>query len=148
MRGETDRDCRARGGSVMGRNPGQAVDQESRKNVKREFRGHHPHGTPDATLKRGSGPIFRRRGGKVADNLADGDRDERADGGAVARADGGAVGRKRGGKVEGGTKKPHLGRAGRARGGGVGSDLKPLTSAAHPNKPKDRRIMPDSEKTP
>jgi hypothetical protein len=141
MRGETDRDCRARGGSVMGRNPGQAVDQESRKNVKREFRGHHPHGTPDATLKRGAGPIFRKRGGKVADNLADGDRDERAEGGAVA-------GRKRGGKVAGGFKKPHLGRAGRARGGGVGSDLKPLTSAAHPNKPKDRRIMPDSEKTP
>jgi hypothetical protein len=141
MRGETDRDCRARGGSVMGRNPGQAVDQESRKNVKRDFRRHHPHGTPDATLKRGAGPIFRKRGGKVADNLADGDRDERAEGGAVA-------GRKRGGKVEGGFKKPHLGRAGRARGGGVGSDLKPLTSAAHPNKPKDRRIMPDSEKTP
>jgi hypothetical protein len=122
MRGESDRECRARGGGVT---------KDDRRKVKRAFKSTAPTGeTPDATLTRGAGPLFR------------------ADGGAVAKADGGAVARKRGGKVEGGAKKPHMGRAGRARGGGVGSDLKPLTSAAHPSKPKDRRIMPDSEKTP
>lgn len=66
---------------------------------------------------------------------------------------GGPIFRKRGGKVEheaeGDGKKPNLGRAGRARGGGVGSDLKPLTSAESPKKPKGKRhFMPESEATP
>jgi hypothetical protein len=115
MRGEEDRDCRARGGSVK--------KGQSKRKVEKAFRSSEPTGeAPDATLDRGAGPIFK--------------------------ADGGAVARKRGGKVEGGAKKPHMGRAGRARGGGVGSDLKPLTSAASPSKPKDRKLMPDSEATP
>jgi hypothetical protein len=137
MKGEMDRECRAAGG---------AVTQDDRKQVRRAFRSTRPTGmAPDASLKRGAGPLFRKRGGKVPEAFRKHDdeeheRDERAAGGAVAR--------RRGGKVEGGAKKPHLGRAGRARGGGVGSDLRPLTSADKPGRPKDRHIMPDSEATP
>jgi hypothetical protein len=115
MRGEEDRDCRAGGGAVK--------KGQSKRKVEKAFRSSTPTtGAPDASLERGSGPIFKAAGGAVA--------------------------RKRGGKVEGGFKKPHMGRAGRARGGGVGSDLKPLTSSDRPRKPKEREIMPDSEKTP
>ena len=133
MKGEMDRECRASGGVV----------KDDRRQVKKAFRSPKPTGmAPDATLKRGKGPLFRKRGGKVEERKEDGEyeREEHADGGVVAR--------KKGGKVEGGAKKMHLGRAGRSRGGGVGSDLKPLTSADSPRKPKDRKIMPESEATP
>jgi hypothetical protein len=127
MKGEMDREGRASGGKIK---------KDDRKEVKRAFYSDKPTGmAPDATLKRGKGPLFRARGGKA-------EMDRECD------AAGGVVGRKKGGKVEGGMKKPHLGRAGRARGGGVGSDMKPLTSADDPRKPKDRKIMPEGEATP
>jgi hypothetical protein len=129
MKGEMDRECRASGGVV----------KDDRRQVKKAFKSPKPTGmAPDATLKRGKGPLFRKRGGKVAERKEDG---EYAAGGAVAA-------RKRGGAVDGKGKKPHMGRAGRASGGGVGSDLRPLTSADKPRKPKDRKIMPESEATP
>lgn len=54
---------------------------------------------------------------------------------AEERADGGKVGHKRmkhkeGGKIEGEAGKRRLDRPGRKRGGGVGSDKSPLSSAA------------------
>jgi hypothetical protein len=135
MKGEMDRECRAHGGVVA----------DDRKQVKKAFHSPKPTGmAPDATLKRGKGPLFRKRGGKVPKAFEEHDKAEERD----ARAEGGAVARKRGGKIEGGAKKMHLGRAGRARGGGVGSDLKPLTSADAPAKPKDRHIMGEDEATP
>jgi hypothetical protein len=105
MKGEMDRECRAKGGVV----------KDDRRQVKKAFKSPKPTGmAPDDTLERGAGPLFRKRGGKI----------------------------------EGKGKKAHMGRAGRKSGGGVGSDLKPLTSADSPRKPKDRKIMPESEATP
>lgn len=105
MKGEIDRECRAKGGVV----------KDDRRQVKKAFKSSAPTGmAPDASLGRGDGPIFRKKGGKV----------------------------------EGKGKKPHMGRPGRKSGGGVGSDLKPLTSADAPRKPKDRHIMPEGEATP
>jgi hypothetical protein len=102
---------------MKGRNPGQAVKSDERKHVKAGFHGKMAPNTPDATLKRGAGPIFRASGGGV--------------------------------DCEGGASKPHGGRPGRKRGGGVGSDLKPLTTANSPSKPKrGAKLMPDAERTP
>lgn len=160
MRGESDRDCRARGGGVNRKiTPIKSFNDRGGEPIK-AFNGKRSKNSPDATLKRGSGPIFRARGGSVApDEMErrayggrsghmDGGVAGHADGGAVAKADGGAVARKRGGAVEGEAKKPHMGRAGRASGGSVGSDKRPLTSAATPKKPKGRHIMSRSEATP
>lgn len=156
MRGEKDRDCRARGGPVN--RPITKIKSFNDRGGEpvKAFHGKRSRNTPDATLKRGSGPIFRARGGSVApdemERRAYGGRSGGAafaDGGTVAaHADGGAVARKRGGFVEGAAKKPHMGRAGRAHGGSVGSDKRPLTSAATPKKPKGRHIMPRTEATP
>jgi hypothetical protein len=161
MRGEKDRDCRARGGPVNRPITNIKSFNDRGGEPVKAFHGKRSKNTPDATLKRGSGPIFRARGGSVAPEEMerrayggrmghmDGGVAGHADGGAVAgHADGGAVARKRGGKVEGEAKKPHMGRAGRASGGSVGSDKRPLTSAATPKKPKGRHIMPRTEATP
>jgi hypothetical protein len=123
MRGETDRECRAAGGS--------ALKKQAHKNVVREAKGAHAKNTPDGSLSRGSGPIFRKGGGKVA---------KFADGGALKRAFGGAT-------IGGGGKKPSMGRAARASGGGVGADLHPKTHDAGSG-PKQRKIMSESEKVP
>jgi hypothetical protein len=160
MRGESDRDCRARGGGVNRKiTPIKSFNDRGGEPIK-AFEGGRSKNKPDATLKRGKGPLFRARGGSVApDEMErrayggrmghmDGGVAGHADGGAVAKADGGAVARKRGGAVEGDAKKPHMGRAGRAGGGSVGSDKRPLSSAATPRKPKGRRIMPRTEATP
>jgi hypothetical protein len=105
---------------------GGQVKSDDRKAVKKSFYSTKPKtGKVDATLKRGKG-IFRKRGGKV---------EESED-------------YKRGGKVEGKAKAPHMGRAGRARGGKAGAELRPLTTADTPAKPKDRHIMPEGEATP
>jgi hypothetical protein len=45
---------------------------------------------------------------------------------------GGKVKRKHGGKIEGHAAKHHLGKPGRKRGGRVGADLAPLSSASRP----------------
>lgn len=128
MRGETDRECRASGGQVK---------KDDRKAVKKSFYSTKPKSdAPDATLKRGKG-IFRKRGGKVEKEMRADEPDAMPE-----------EMKKRGGKVEGKAKKPHMGRAGRASGGGVGSDLKPLTSADAPRKPKGLSIMPEGEATP
>ncbi len=130
MRGETDRECRASGG---------ALKREARKNVEREAKGAQPKNTPDSTLARGAGPIFKAEGGAVID---------RADGGIVARLKGGRVKKAFGGAtVSGSGKGPSMGRAGRKRGGGVGADLHPKTHEGGTG-PKQRKIMPDSEKVP
>lgn len=138
MKGESDRECRASGG---------ALKREARKNVEREARGAHPKNEPDATLSRGSGPLFRKRGGKVG-AFAEGGEVSRADGGAVPkRADGGKISKAYGGSIAGAGKGPSMGRAGRARGGGVGADLHPKTHDGGSG-PKQRHIMPDSDKVP
>ena len=164
MRGESDREGRARGGPVNRPiTKIKSFNATSGEQVK-AFHGKRSKNTPDATVKRGAGPLFRARGGSVArdeleerayggrtGSFADGGAvAAHADGGAVAaKADGGAVvARKRGGFVEGDAKKPHAGRAGRRGGGSVGSDMKPLTSAAAPKKPLGRKQMHGSEKTP
>lgn len=126
MKGESDRDCRASGG---------ALKKEARANVEREARGAHPKNTPDGTLSRGSG-IFRKRGGKVG-KFAEGGA---ATGASLKRAFGGAT-------ISGGGKKPSMGRAARARGGGVGADLHPKTHEGGTG-PKGRKIMADSEAEP
>lgn len=134
MRGETDRECRAAGG---------ALKKQAHKNVEREARGAHPKNTPDGSIARGAGPIFRKRGGKVPPQFAEEREKEEEEG----RAKGGRVARAAGGSISGGGKKPSMGRAARARGGGVGADLHPLTHAAGTG-PKGRKIMADSEKVP
>jgi hypothetical protein len=127
MRGETDRDCRASGG---------ALKKQASKNVVREAKGAHPKNTPDGTLSRGGGPIFRAKGGKVGKFASGG----APDGAALKRAFGGAT-------IGGGGKKPSMGRAARAGGGGVGADLHPKTHDAGSG-PKQRKIMAESEKVP
>jgi hypothetical protein len=152
MRGESDRDCRARGGTVNRKiTPIKSFNDRGGEPIK-AFEGGRSKNKPDATLKRGKGPLFRARGGSTApdamERRAYGGRSGHADGGA-AFAEGGAVARKRGGAVEGdAVRKPHMGRAGRKGGGSVGSDKRPLTSAALPKKPKGRHIMPRTEATP
>jgi hypothetical protein len=160
MRGESDRDCRARGGGVNRKiTPIKSFNDRGGEPIK-AFEGGRSKNKPDATLKRGKGPLFRARGGSVApdemERRAYGGRSGHADGGAAfadggvaGHADGGAVGRKRGGAVEGdAVRKPHMGRAGRKSGGSVGADKRPLSSAATPKKPKGRHIMSRTEATP
>jgi hypothetical protein len=123
MRGESDRECRAKGGKIP-----VFPDGKGSKTLK-AFRSTAPTtGTPDASLKRGAGPIFRKTGGHVPAGM----KSEFAEGGAVS----------------GEAAKPSMGRAGRKSGGGVGADLKPLTHPGSPAKPKGRKYMGDSERTP
>lgn len=130
MQGDSDRECRASGG---------ALKKQIAKNVEREARGAHPKNTPDGTLSRGGGPIFRAAGGAAVI--------DRKDGGIVARLKGGRVKKAFGGTISGGGKGPSMGRAARASGGGVGADLHPKTHDA-PGKPKGRKLMADSEREP
>jgi hypothetical protein len=57
--------------------------------------------------------------------------------------------RKKGGKVGmpvmGGNKRHRLDRPGRKRGGGVGSDARPLSSAANASAPAGRTLEPNSK---
>jgi hypothetical protein len=133
MRGEASREGRARGGKI-------AVhpDGKGSKTLKAFHSTAPTTGTPDASLKRGAGPLFRKRGGHIPPSYDD-DKDY-AGGGAVDKATGGAI--------SGGGAKPSLGRAARASGGGVGADCNPLTHASTPSKPKGRKYMGDSERTP
>jgi hypothetical protein len=136
MRGESDRECRASGGSAP-QGPS-AFKREGRKNIEREARGVHPRNTPDAATSRGDGPLFRADGGAAVIDRKDG-------GGLIARLKGGRVKKAFGGTISGGGKKPSMGRAGRAKGGmvkgdvSVGSDLHPRTHAAG-HGPKGRKI--------
>lgn len=136
MRGEEDRECRAKGGKIP-------ASHAAKKQVVREFHGAHAQNTPDASVKRGAGPLFRKRGGKIPEAFKE---HEFADGGQVPAP---RPAKKTGGAIAGAARKPNLGRAGRARGGGVGADLKPLTSADKPRKPEGgHKFMPDGERTP
>ena len=132
MRGESDRECRAKGGKIPVH-----PDGKGSKTLKAFFSGKPTTGTPDASLKRGSGPLFRKRGGHIPESFKE---DEFADGGAVNRASGGPI--------SGAGAKPSMGRAGRKVGGGVGADLSPITHPQTPSKPKGRKIMGEGEKTP
>jgi hypothetical protein len=125
MRGESDRECRAKGGTVFAGKGSKAL---------KAFHSTAPTtGAPDASLKRGGGPLFRKRGGRLPEAFKEHEGDpEYATGGAVSGA----------------AAKPSLGRAGRRSGGGVGADLKPLTSADKPSKPKGHKLMGDGERTP
>lgn len=114
------------------------MKRQARKNVEREAKGAHPKNTPDGTLARGAGPIFKAEGGAV----------DRADGGLIRRLKGGRVAKAFGGaSISGGGKGPSMGRAARAKGGGVGADLHPKTHDAGA-KPKGRKLMADSEREP
>lgn len=77
----------------------------------------------EMTHKPGAKPEEKKRGGKVK---AEEKRNERHD--RQPRKHGGAV--KHVGSVEGHSGKARLDRPGRKRGGGVGSDVTPLSSAA------------------
>jgi hypothetical protein len=130
MRGESDRECRARGGVVFaGKGSGALKAFKTNK---------HSKNTPDASLSRGSGPLFRKRGGHIPESFKEHefgegeDREEKAAGGAIS----------------GGGAKPSMGRAGRKVGGGVGSELHPISLAQTPSKPKGRKLMGEGEKTP
>lgn len=120
MKGDMDRDCRAMGGVTEG---------SIKENVKREFHGAQPKNTPDGTLKRAKGGAVNEFSGETHN------------------ADEGGEKRKRGGKVEGKAMKMHMGRANRARGGGVGADRHPVTHDGG-MKPKGRMIMPEEEQKP
>lgn len=76
----------------------------------------------------------RKRGGKVKEHHLEAEREKRETDGRFERKE-----RKRGGKVasvDGGAHKKRLDRPGRKRGGGVGSDVTPLSTAS---RTKDRR---------
>jgi hypothetical protein len=132
MRGESDRECRARGGKIPVHPDGKGSP------TLKAFHSNAPTtGRPDASLKRGAGPLFRKRGGRLPEAFVEreGDPEDRED-----RAIGGAI--------SGAGAKPSMGRAGRKSGGGVGADLKPLTCPVSPAKPKGRKIMGEGEKSP
>jgi hypothetical protein len=130
MRGESDRECRAKGGVVFAGKGSGAL---------KAFKGNkHSKNTPDATLSRGSGPLFRKRGGKIPESFKEHefsegeDREDKATGGAISGA----------------SAKPSLGRPGRRTGGREGSELNPISLAQTPSKPKGRKLMGESERTP
>jgi hypothetical protein len=129
MRGESDRECRAKGGVVFAGKGAPAL---------KAFKGGRSKNTPDAGLGRGSGPLFRKRGGKIPESFKEHefsegeDREEKATGGAISGA----------------SAKPSIGRPGRKVGGGVGADLNPVSSAQTPSKPKGRKLMGEGERTP
>jgi hypothetical protein len=130
MRGEEDRECRAKGGVVQ-------FNAKGSKALK-AFKGARSPNTPDATLKRGGGPLFRKRGGRLPEAFKEheGDPEE----GREDKATGGAI--------SGAAVKPNAGRAGRRVGGRTGSELTPISIAETPTGPKGRKLMSESEKTP
>jgi hypothetical protein len=129
MRGESDRECRAKGGKIPVH-----PDGKGSKTLKAFFSGSPTTGTPDASTKRGSGPLFRKRGGRLPEAFKEreGDPEDKAYGGAISGAG----------------SKPSMGRAGRKIGGGVGADTSPLTHPQTPRKAKGYKIMGDGERTP
>ena len=129
MRGESDRECRARGGKLPIH-----PDGKGSKPLKAFHSTAPTTGTPDASLKRGSGPLFRKRGGRLPE--------------AFKEHEGDPEGRATGGAISGAAAKPSMGRAGRRSGGGVGADTNPLTHAGNPSKAKGRKYMGDGERTP
>ncbi len=130
-----ERECRAMGGAMHG---------VSRKAVMREAHGEHPDNEVDDALKRG-GRIHKRRGGGVKSDYTE-ERSDPEEGGEEKKK-GGRVHRKKGGKIEGMAMKPHMGRAGRRRGGKAGADLHPMTHDAGKG-PHGVHTMPESEKVP
>lgn len=75
---------------------------------------HRPH-------KAGGGKVAKAGGNPFVEEEAD------------EKKRGGKVKRKHGGKIEGKAAHHHLGRPGRKRGGKVGADLSPLSSASKPS---------------
>ena len=133
MRGESDRECRARGGRAVSYNAQSSVPSKIFKGNK------NSPNRPDASLKRGGGPLFRKRGGRLPEAFKEheGDPEEGRDDKAT------------GGGISGGSAKPSMGRAGRRSGGGVGkADLKPTTYPETPSMPKGTKLMGESEKVP
>jgi hypothetical protein len=130
MRGEEDRAYRARGGVVFAGKG--SAPLKAFKATK------HPSIPVDASTKRGAGPLFRKRGGRLPEAFKEheGDPEE----GREEKATGGGI--------SGAGAKPSMGRAGRKVGGGVGADCSPLTTPQTPKKPKGRTLMSEAEKTP
>jgi hypothetical protein len=130
MRGESDRECRAKGGVVFAGKGSVPL---------KIFKGKRSPNAPDASLKRGGGPLFRKRGGRLPEAFKEheGDPEE----GREDKATGGAI--------SGASAKPSMGRAGRRSGGACGkADLKPLTHPEYPSMPKGTKLMGESEKVP
>lgn len=107
---------------MAGKGEGKALDYTAESNV-----------VPEAEERKKGGRSKRASGGRAADRADGGRSAERADGGsAPARAPfkrGGAV--KKHVSGEGHKSRLRLDRRGRKRGGGVGADARPLTTAAH-----------------
>lgn len=150
------RECRARGGGVHGHM------HEARNAVIHAAEGAHSDNEPDDALSKGGVAHHYKKGGHsghhrgMSQNPAA--RKHRARGGR-AESDykgeehepeekrGGRVHKKHGGMIDGHAKKPHMGRAMRARGGKAGADLNPVTHDAG-SEPKGRHLMPERDSVP
>jgi hypothetical protein len=132
-----------KGGGIPEEHGGKRLDYTAESNVVPEAEGERRK-RGGRMNKADGGAVALRHGGAVHHGkhhvshhgTEHAEHHHHADGGAVALADGGAVGLKRGGRakkhVDGEGHKGHrrMDRPGRKRGGGVGSDMTPLTTAA------------------
>jgi hypothetical protein len=107
--------------------------------MKGHHKGHHKkHGGRTDMVVSGNPDVLKEAEGK--ESYAKGD--EKKHGGKVKkhhRADGGKVETKSVGLMTGGAVRPRLDRPGRKRGGGVGADKSPLSSAHHSSKAPARQ---------
>ena len=103
----------------------------------------HRHEMHKEHRKSGGEVKHRARGGK-ADYYAGGESnvakeaEEKKNGGKVAK-------RKGGGMVEGHKAKHRLDRPGRKRGGAIGADMKPLSSAARETQAEGHKVERESD---
>ncbi len=91
--------------------------------------------------------MARKAGGGVKEEIDEGREKDTEDKEMEGRKAGGRVKRKDGGAAEGMMAKKRYDRPGRKAGGGVGSDKRPLTSAAN-SKPADGRAGGVGETAP
>lgn len=145
------RECRAMGG---GAGTGALSRFKGKNTTMAAAEGSHSENEPDDGLSRGEVASHYKKGGHTGHH-----RGMRARGGRSGdeagekhnpeegmEKRGGRVHKKRGGKIEGEAKKPHMGRAMRARGGKT-ADINPMTHDAGSG-PKHRHILPESESVP
>jgi hypothetical protein len=142
MRGESDRECRARGGKTGMKHDMVQFNAPASK-AKKSFYSDAPvTAEPDDALTRGKGPLFRRHGGHIPESFKEHEFNKGEHAEKMKREK-----RAMGGPTGAGSK-PSMGRAGRKTGGGVGSDLKPLTHADSPKKPPGRKYMDEDDRVP
>lgn len=92
---------------------------------------------------KGGGSVEFAGGNKDVEDEAEkpeGERENKKHGGKIKK-------RARGGKIEGHAAKYHLGKPGRKRGGRVGADLAPLSSASRPAGIGKQASVQSSEKS-